>query len=237
MTDQFIVLKNKYKYNVPAAALFFSNNHKALRVEVPDIGKEFTDSAYIGKDPEGFIYYNHLDSFNGSVNYKINKLTNSDGHTLAHIKFYRESPDSCHAEFLAEDPTGSVAGAGMDGWTYSGAWKDLNIGCATASIRKYDDSKTITFTVGTIHKTATLVDSNGVLNGKSVKVNGNFFFKDINTINDGKFASYNDDRIVFYADNWAGTDFTGYFIPFEYSVEELGIKSNSTAIISGVSWA
>jgi hypothetical protein len=117
----------------------------------------------------------------------------------------------------------------MDGWTYSGAWKDLNIGCATASIRKYDDSKTITFTVGTIHKTATLVDSNGVLNGKSVsayfhvlsnilsraniqakEVNGNFFFKDINTINDGKFASYNDDRIVFYADNWAGTDFTGY---------------------------
>jgi hypothetical protein len=120
MTDQFIVLKNKYKYNVPAAALFFSNNHKALRVEVPDIGKEFTDSAYIGKgassrirtlfalvhdvllfhckDPEGFIYYNHLDSFNGSVNYTINKLTNSDGHTLAHIKFYRESPDSCHAE-------------------------------------------------------------------------------------------------------------------------------------------
>jgi hypothetical protein len=37
---------------VPAAALFFSNVQKgikALRVEVPDIGKEFTDSAYIGK--------------------------------------------------------------------------------------------------------------------------------------------------------------------------------------------
>ena len=49
MTDQFLVLKKKYTYNVPAAALFFSSAHKALRVEVPDIGKEFTDSAYIGK--------------------------------------------------------------------------------------------------------------------------------------------------------------------------------------------
>jgi len=40
-------------------------------------------------------------------------------------------------------------------------------------------------------------------NIQAKEVNGNFFFKDINTINDGKFASYNDDRIVFYADNWA----------------------------------
>ncbi|KIM76190.1 hypothetical protein PILCRDRAFT_826551 [Piloderma croceum F 1598] len=236
MTDQFIVLKKKYTYNVPAAALFFSNAHKALRVEVPDIGKEFTDSAYIGKDPEGFIYYNHLDSFEGKIKYTISKLINNDGHTLAHIKFYRDSPDACHAEFLAEDPTGSVAGANMDGWSATGTWTDLNIGCATASIRKYDDSKTITFTVGTIHRTATLTDTNNVLRGKSVKVNGNFFFKDINTIKDGQYASYNDDRIVFYKDNWVGTDFTGYFIAFEYSVEKLGIASNNTAIISGVSW-
>lgn len=50
MTDKFTTLKAKYKHQCPAEALFFSNgNHKALRLEVPDLGKEFTDNAYIGK--------------------------------------------------------------------------------------------------------------------------------------------------------------------------------------------
>jgi hypothetical protein len=117
----------------------------------------------------------------------------------------------------------------MDGYTSSGKWKDLNIGSATASIRKYDDSTKIKLTIDTIHKTATVTDSNNVLKDKSVRaylyapsnifpraniqakeVSGNFFFKDINTINDGKYASYNDDRIVFYKDDYLGRDFTGY---------------------------
>lgn len=50
MTDKFSTLKKAYKHNVPAEALFFKGKGgQALRLEVPDLGKEFTDNAYIGK--------------------------------------------------------------------------------------------------------------------------------------------------------------------------------------------
>ena len=43
-----------YNHSTAAEALFFKNTvngsvHKAIRVEVPEIGVEFTDNAYIGK--------------------------------------------------------------------------------------------------------------------------------------------------------------------------------------------
>lgn len=57
MSDQFSLLKRQYKHNVPAEALFFNvNGRKALRLEVPEIGKEFTDGLYIGK---GALFYPH----------------------------------------------------------------------------------------------------------------------------------------------------------------------------------
>jgi hypothetical protein len=64
--------------------------------------------------------------------------------------------------------TGSVAAMGMDGYTFHGSWRDLDICCGTAMIRKYDDETTITVTVGIIHKTATIKDTAGYLQGKSV---------------------------------------------------------------------
>jgi hypothetical protein len=41
---------------------------------------------------------------------------------------------------------------GMDGHTFHGSWRDLDICCSTAMIRKYNDEATITVAVGTIHK-------------------------------------------------------------------------------------
>ncbi|KAJ7890123.1 hypothetical protein B0H14DRAFT_3429184 [Mycena olivaceomarginata] len=212
----FSTLQNNYKYNVAASTLLFSNLHnKAIRVEVPDLGKEFSDSNYTGRDPEGTLYYNDLDSFDTSrknVNYTVLK-------------------------FLAEDPTGSVAAMGMDGYTFHGSWRDLDICCGTAMIRKYDDETTITVTVGTIHKTATIKDTAGYLQGKSVDVKGNLYFKDIAKLGDGIYASWNDDRVVFYYNDWVGTDFTAYFIPFKYSTNDLGFKDADTSIFNGVFWA
>lgn len=48
MADQFAKLKKTYTYNVSAQALFFHALDKALRLEVPEIGREFTDGLYIG---------------------------------------------------------------------------------------------------------------------------------------------------------------------------------------------
>lgn len=63
------------------------------------------------------------------------------------------------------------------------------------------------------------------------EVNGNFFFKDINTIKDGQFASYNDDRIVFYRNDWSGTDFTGYVRPSSLYPSLFELRVNTLTII------
>ncbi|KAJ7847491.1 hypothetical protein B0H14DRAFT_2583575 [Mycena olivaceomarginata] len=103
MATKFSTLQNNYKYNVAASALLFSNLHnKAIRVEVPDLGKEFSDN------PEGTLYYNNLDSFDTSrknVNYTVLKVDQGAGAApLINIKFYHQTAEECHAEFLAEDP-------------------------------------------------------------------------------------------------------------------------------------
>lgn len=49
-----------YNHSTAASALFFKNTdakkvvHQALRVEVPEIGKEFSDNAYIGTGMTSF---------------------------------------------------------------------------------------------------------------------------------------------------------------------------------------
>ncbi|KIO28042.1 hypothetical protein M407DRAFT_185604 [Tulasnella calospora MUT 4182] len=239
MSDQFELLKNKYKYNVQGEALFINAGNKALRLEVPDIGKEFTAGVYIGKDPEGTLYYNHADSFDPrTVKFQVTRYVNpSDKKVCAWIKFYTDSIDDCHAEFLAYDPEGTVQACNMDGWETTGDWKNLEIGSATASVRKYDDTKTMTISVGPIKKKATITDSNNVLSGESVDVHGNLWFKDINTVSTGAYASYNNDRIVFYQSSWSSTDFTAYFIPFESSSNTLGVTAAKTTEFSGITWS
>jgi hypothetical protein len=69
---KFSDLESAYTYNVPASALLFSNVHgwpwgpptihtKALRVEVPDLGKEFSDGNYIGTGAD-FDAHRHVPS-------------------------------------------------------------------------------------------------------------------------------------------------------------------------------
>jgi hypothetical protein len=239
MSDQFEVLKNKYKHQVDGEALLINAGQKALRLEVPDIGKEFTDGVYIGKDPEGTLFYNHADSFDSAKTskYKVDRYVNPfDSKVCAWIKFYHDKVESCHAEFLAYDPTETVKGCDMDGYTATGTWKDLVIGSATASIRKYDDETTMTVDVKVIKKQGTITDSQGVLKDQSVTVQGNLFFKDISQVSQGYYASYNNDRIVFYQSTYNSTDFTAYFVPFESSSTQLGIASSSTAEFSTITW-
>ncbi|KAG8947164.1 hypothetical protein FRC00_009262, partial [Tulasnella sp. 408] len=102
MADKFSLLKKDYKHNVPAEALFFNvNGRKALRLEVPEIGKEFTDGLYIGKDPEGTFYYSNIESLDGrrTIKYKSYRIINPfDNKACCHIKFYTTSEEVCHAE-------------------------------------------------------------------------------------------------------------------------------------------
>ncbi|KAJ7745881.1 hypothetical protein DFH07DRAFT_942731 [Mycena maculata] len=247
---KFSDLESAYTYNVPASALLFSNVHGwvwALRVEVPDLGKEFSDGNYIGTDPEGTLYYNDIHSLEPQakkVKYKVEKLTGDKG-PLLHIKFFHETEESCHAEFLAEDPAGIVSAAGMDGYQDEGNWFPLDICVATASVRKYDDESKITITIASINKTATITVPKGVLDHTPIEVKGNLSFKRLNgnsqfdtgSLGNGKFASWNNDRVVFYFDDLNSKDFTAYFIPLEFSEKTLGITTDKTYIFEDVTWA
>ena len=112
-----------YTHSTAASALFFKNTdknkvvHQALRVEVPEIGKEFSDNAYIGtgmklssslelrckfllghfEDPDGIFYYMALSDLTGKVKAKVLKVT-QDSKTYAHVKFYTSDDTKPYAE-------------------------------------------------------------------------------------------------------------------------------------------
>ena len=58
-----IIPTKKYNHFAPAQALFFKNKellsdeiHQAIRLEVPELGKEFSDGDYIGKGAFSFTW-------------------------------------------------------------------------------------------------------------------------------------------------------------------------------------
>jgi hypothetical protein len=229
-----------YNHETAAEALFFKNTtvngsvHQAIRVEVPELGIEFTDNAYIGKDPEGLLYYDAASDMSGDAKAKVLKVT-VNGKNYVHIKFYTSSESETYSEFIAEDPFATVDAAGLNGSVRDGNWTSLNIGTSNASIYKKTSEAKITLTADSISKKATMNYSGHF----DVDVKGTLFFKkyvDL-TSTKARFASYNNDRIVFYENDYTGRDFVAYFIPFEGTTKTLGLAAVNTAIIPGVVWA
>ncbi|KAG8929453.1 hypothetical protein FRC01_004316 [Tulasnella sp. 417] len=239
MSDLFEVLKQKYKHLDQGKALFINAGNKALRLELPSIGMEFTSDVDIGKDLAGFLYYNHTDNFLGrNVKFQCSRyISPYDNKACAWIKFYISSIDRCLAEFLAYDPEEIVRASDMDGWTSSGEWKALDLGSATAFLYKSPDSQTLAVSVSTIHKEAVINDSENLLGGEWVGLKGTLFFKDLRKVNQGYYASYNNDRIVFYESSWNSKDFTAYFIPYDLSENRLRVASARTIEFSGIVWS
>ncbi|KAF9257886.1 hypothetical protein L218DRAFT_948825 [Marasmius fiardii PR-910] len=97
----------------------------------------------------------------------------------------------------------------------NGKWQNLALGSVTATVKKLDDQRTIYITVAPLGKKAQWQDKDKVtgkeaLHGKAVNVNGMLHFKDFNTVAKGHYANYNNDRIVFYENDWTGTDFVAF---------------------------
>jgi hypothetical protein len=133
---------------------------------------------------------------------------------------------SCRKPF-DQSQAGGVTAAGMDGYIGTGKWIPLKMNTSPAVVKKYNDSRTITFDVQqTDVPTATITDSKDVLKSKAVgayfsnifsradiqakDVVGTFYYKAINDVKLGKYANYNNDRVVFYMNDYTGKDFTGF---------------------------
>jgi hypothetical protein len=109
-------------------------------------------------------------------------------------------------------------------------------GSATASIKKFSDAKELTISVGPVKKKAVITDSAGALRGKPIELRGVLHFKNIDDVNNGQYAHYNNDRIVFYKHTQTSADSIASFIPFE-SAAKLGIESANTVIFTGITWS
>lgn len=133
-----------------------------------------------------------------------------------------------------------------------GNWVDLDIGSANATVFKRAAETSIKLTAGPILKEATLPldDASEVpgvgehicytlskvflsANTQVVEdVRGTLYFKKISdlTSDEAKFASYNNDRIVFYGDDNSSKDFVAYVCsPLSYPpLFELSIDSLTT---------
>ncbi|KAF7977466.1 hypothetical protein HWV62_3655 [Athelia sp. TMB] len=240
MSDPIATARSDFDVIVPGTALFFNNGYnKALRVECPTIALEFTDGLYIGQDPNGFLFYNAIDDFkmtkdDGKItvvhHYKILKTTyNSTDYVT--IEYRRDSDTDCYAK------AGTAAGSDMVGHDGSGDWVKLAIGSALVAVEKESANQKITLYANPIDLKAVWTDSSDYLKKKGFNVDGNLYFKKLSDLSSGVYANYNNDRIVFYKDNWTGTDFVAYFIPLESETESLDIKPTETKTFEKIAWS
>ncbi|CCM02453.1 uncharacterized protein FIBRA_04552 [Fibroporia radiculosa] len=226
---QFTALTDKYKGVVSASALFWKRYHGGnnveygLRIEVPTLMKEFVDNVNLGADPEGFLFFNNisdLDAVDGKYNVVYNTVDDIK-QRAARVQFFHQNQGSFYAEFLAKDPNKTVDYL-ID--SQVGAWATLQIGSASAYIKKYSDESNILIKIPAIKKQATFNVPENIGN-QAVDVWGNIMFKDIKRLlssDTPSYADYNQDRIIFYSASGStgSTDFTAYFIPMESAPDD-----------------
>ncbi|KAJ7676934.1 hypothetical protein DFH06DRAFT_1466283 [Mycena polygramma] len=235
-----------WNYNITksAFALFFKNDHntRAFRLEIPDIGLEFTDGAYIGRDPEGFIYYDHESDFQKNSNknhiYEIT-VDSMDGKTYAVVVFRHSQNAKPYAKFYAPDNHRVTRAADMENHRGSGNWIGREVTSSFTRIEKKANSRVVTATiasdvVGTWDAGSTHFSPNAFV------VTGHTHYKGLRNLRNAKYANYNNDRVVFYENDWTGRDFVGFFIPMEEGAETLGIQSTKTTpavTFTNVNWS
>jgi len=279
MADEFTTLKSNYEFQVPAHALFFTHVkrsatpplRRALRLEVPDLGLEFTDNRFIySADPQGTFFYSSIKALSpddDKNHYKISRILNPiDNRPCALIEFYTDvnKPNDCYAKFLAYDPDETVKANDMEGWTHDGHWSPVELASVPAEISKEEGASEWTFTAKAVGVKGTTADSQKWLPDRKIAVRGNLWFQDLAKFKTSIYASYNNDRIVFFypSDGAAnsgkevgdavesdenalgyenpGKTVLGYFLPFTGQYlspnDNLGITALDTKIFGDFFW-
>ncbi|KAJ7480583.1 hypothetical protein FB451DRAFT_1365067 [Mycena latifolia] len=236
----------KFANGTAAYALFFKNalGYKAVRLEAPDIGLEFTDGTYIGRDPQGFLCYDKLEDFQHDTSAKHTyhvsvAISSIDSRTYAVIEFRKSPGTTPYAKFYGADIHRVTTAADMGNHTNTGSWITLKTAWCYTTIEKQAYSRTVTVTLASVDKVATWDAGSASFNPSSFRVQGHLHYKRFNKLKDAKFANYNNDRVVFYENDYTGRDFVAFFIPREDATETLGIEStNATPALTftNVAW-
>jgi hypothetical protein len=198
--------------SVPADAQFWKNHAldtKHIRVTLPEDGWEFADpDAYVGRDPEGRLYFDNFDAIPKDVQVacKIAREMgkNKDGQDVPHIyiKFYAvdevDDQNVC-AEFFAIDHPDVVNSLKMQGEVLHAQWSKAPLLSGTAYVNKARDATKVEVTLGTGNswKAGFEVGMKGI----EIKLQGNLRYKDDEKIKDGHCVRWDHDHLVFYEDN------------------------------------
>ncbi|KAF9544209.1 hypothetical protein CPC08DRAFT_799885 [Agrocybe pediades] len=223
-------IRSEFSDQVPAAALLWwwldTADKFGVRVEVPTLGKEFSNGMYIGRDPEGTLFFNDPDDFHGEnssadpLKCKYDVYYNNNASSPAFvIQWYTTNASEAFAKFVAKDPN-RVAKNLIN--SADGSWSDANASESFARITKQSSSNTWTMTIPSIHKKVTLPTNSASITNRPahnqrVDTMGILVWKDINKIEKGVYADYRDDRIVFTETNEWSVDFCAFFLPLEWS--------------------
>jgi len=204
---------SKYKHMEPAAALFYwgEGTTRGVRLEVPGIMKEFIDNVAFGRDPEGTLFFNHVEDIDGDAKYNVFYNTNvtSDEQAVV-VQFFISTQDHFYAEFVGKDPSRAVQ---YTTDSHKGSWAVVDQASASAHVKKYSSESTITITIASIQKAVSFdVPDNSA--EKSVDVHGSISFKKLANLKSDSVVNYNDDRILFYPET-VSKDLTAVFIPVE----------------------
>ncbi|KAF8961923.1 hypothetical protein BDZ97DRAFT_2026686 [Flammula alnicola] len=217
MSDTFNDLKSEFDEAVAAAALFFNNGHKKPSALRPPPSP--WSSPTVSVSGKGILFYDAIDDFKMTGHdgapvthkYTVSHYVADDGKPYCKVEYRRDDDPDCYAKFLAEDPTGAVAGADMVNYSsMTGGWDKLELGSSIATVEKESANQKITIYANAIGKVGVWTAPSDVLKHKGFTVTGNLYFKDIAQVGNAIYVNYNDDRIVFYQDDWTGTNFTAY---------------------------
>ena len=138
----------KFKHQTPAFAYTFTHNGiKGLRLEAPDIVKEYTDGVALGRDPSGFLYFYSLSpDFDDEkrAEYKVTYPQQGSGHKLEIvmvIEFHRPGNTDPFAKFIGTlPPRAENQAQPYEGGKNVGHWQALNVTQATTKATKESTS-------------------------------------------------------------------------------------------------
>jgi len=190
----------------PAFVYVFTHNGiQGIRVEAPEIMKEYTDGVLLGRDPRGLLYFHTLrPDFNEekSINYSVTFPSRGEGvnkEIAIVIDFLRPTTTQPFATFIAtlpqrahKDATPFEGGGGSESH-----WTTLDVAQITAQASL---SKEVELNMQTLKKKFTFTVPDDVEGGHHLNEWGYLLVKDVGQLEVGPtyFVDYTNTRILIF---------------------------------------
>ncbi|KAG6374196.1 hypothetical protein JVT61DRAFT_4850 [Boletus reticuloceps] len=204
------------------------NNEPGLRITIPERGYEFSNGAYIGRDPVGMFHYDDLSDIDSHIGRqtKFKVTTKGSGtNTYVNVIFYKDD-DVPFGRFVGRDPAQvAMANGFVDktergktgmGKTGMGKWTQPGFGSTTATFHKDSGSSTAYITGKPAHLMAKFKLAGDDIVGKKIDVKGRLRYHNEDLVGGGVRMRWNTDHFVFFRDDVFdhASDYTAYFMAF-----------------------